>query len=103
MHVTRDCEIILWEKTQTEEERQKLAAFLSTIMSHANDAMEKALIANSNRFSLSFKFSKSILLHTCAAKRVLTRSNGYVADAAVSPARPPATKCTPRSTLVFPL
>lgn len=38
---------------------------------------------------------------TCAARRVLTRSNGYVADAAVIPANPPPTKCTPRLTLAL--
>ena len=34
---------------------------------------------------------------TWAARRVLTRSSGYVAEAAVTPAEPPATKRTQRS------
>ena len=73
--------------------------------SHANNAMDakqtKTIITNSSQFSYRFQLSKRILIVTCAARRVLTRSNGYVADAAVSPAKPPATKCTPRSALVF--
>lgn len=43
------------------------------------------------------------ILVTCAASRVLTRSKGYVAEAAVIPDKPPPTKCTRGFALEFPL
>ena len=47
--------------------------------------------------------SKPSMTVTCAAMRVLTRSRGYVADAAVIPAIPPPIKCTARSAVPFTL
>lgn len=49
------------------------------------------------------KLAKRLSIPTCAARRVLTRSNGYVTDAAVIPAKPPPTRRMKTSTPTFSL
>lgn len=53
--------------------------------------------------SVPNNFQLQKLLITCAASRVLTRSKGYVAEAEVTPAKPPPIKCTKRFALELPL